>query len=76
MRFIIWVVTYFALYLICRFLFDESCGDYKYYEYRLAEEEKLLSQEKEIQTSHDGENKKVLFVFFKVKKRTLDMRWH
>uniref|UniRef100_A0A7N0UCQ5 SURP and G-patch domain-containing protein 1-like protein n=1 Tax=Kalanchoe fedtschenkoi TaxID=63787 RepID=A0A7N0UCQ5_KALFE len=27
-----------------KFLFDESCADYKYYEYRLIEEEKALSQ--------------------------------
>ncbi|KAF5736419.1 putative arginine/serine rich splicing factor sf4/14 [Tripterygium wilfordii] len=27
-----------------KFLFDESCADYKYYEYQLAEEEKALSQ--------------------------------
>ncbi|XP_076900067.1 SURP and G-patch domain-containing protein 1-like protein [Bidens hawaiensis] len=26
------------------FLFDESCADYKYYEYRLAEEEKILGK--------------------------------
>uniref|UniRef100_A0A7N1A4T7 SURP motif domain-containing protein n=1 Tax=Kalanchoe fedtschenkoi TaxID=63787 RepID=A0A7N1A4T7_KALFE len=33
-----------------KFLFDESCADYKYYEYRLIEEEKVLSQ-----TSNKGE---------------------
>lgn len=37
---------------ICRFLFDESCPDYKYYEYQLSEEEKALSQTSEAQTSH------------------------
>lgn len=37
-----------------QFLFDESCADYKYYEYRLAEEEKLLSQSKGVQTPHSG----------------------
>ncbi|XP_022733325.1 SURP and G-patch domain-containing protein 1-like protein isoform X2 [Durio zibethinus] len=34
-----------------KFLFDESCSDYKYYEYQLAEEEKALLQNKESQTS-------------------------
>ncbi|KAF3628119.1 SURP and G-patch domain-containing protein 1-like protein [Capsicum annuum] len=34
------------------FLFDESCPDYKYYEYQLSEEEKALSQTSEAQTSH------------------------
>ncbi|WMV10873.1 hypothetical protein MTR67_004258 [Solanum verrucosum] len=34
------------------FLFDESCPDYKYYEYQLSEEEKALSQTCETQTSH------------------------
>ena len=38
----------------CRFLFDDSCADYKYYEHRLAEEEKGLSQTREPQTSHNG----------------------
>ncbi|KAE8660866.1 SURP and G-patch domain-containing protein 1-like protein [Hibiscus syriacus] len=33
-----------------KFLFDESCSDYKYYAYRLAEEEKALSENKEPQT--------------------------
>ncbi|KAE8038205.1 hypothetical protein FH972_010737 [Carpinus fangiana] len=37
-----------------KFLFDESCSDYKYYEHRLAEEEKGLSQTREPQTSHNG----------------------
>lgn len=37
-----------------KFLFDESCADFKYYEYRLAEEEKALSQAKESQTPHNG----------------------
>ncbi|XP_010523679.1 PREDICTED: SURP and G-patch domain-containing protein 1-like protein [Tarenaya hassleriana] len=37
-----------------KFLFDESCADYKYYEYRLAEEEKDLSQTKESQVSRSG----------------------
>lgn len=35
-----------------KFLFDESCPDYKYYEYQLSEEEKALSQTSEAQTSH------------------------
>lgn len=37
-----------------RFLFDEGCSDYKYYEYRLAEEEKALSQTRDSQTSQSG----------------------
>ncbi|XP_059311539.1 SURP and G-patch domain-containing protein 1-like protein isoform X2 [Lycium ferocissimum] len=37
-----------------KFLFDESCPDYKYYEYRLSEEEKALSQTSDAQTSHSG----------------------
>ncbi|GLT60713.1 hypothetical protein SLA2020_334690 [Shorea laevis] len=40
-----------------KFLFDESCADYKYYEYRLAEEERALSQNKESQNPrNDGMN--------------------
>ncbi|KAF7835996.1 SURP and G-patch domain-containing protein 1-like protein isoform X1 [Senna tora] len=30
-----------------KFLFDEKCADYKYYQYRLAQEEKVLSQSRE-----------------------------
>ncbi|XWS45693.1 hypothetical protein CRYUN_Cryun14cG0001700 [Craigia yunnanensis] len=37
-----------------KFLFDESCSDYKYYEYRLAEEEKALLQNKESLTPQSG----------------------
>ncbi|XP_039008574.1 SURP and G-patch domain-containing protein 1-like protein isoform X2 [Hibiscus syriacus] len=37
-----------------KFLFDESCSDYKYYAYRLAEEEKALSEDKEQQTPQSG----------------------
>ncbi|XWS35488.1 hypothetical protein CRYUN_Cryun20dG0001700 [Craigia yunnanensis] len=37
-----------------KFLFDESCSDYKYYAYRLAEEEKALLQNKESQTPQSG----------------------
>nr|CAN62489.1 hypothetical protein VITISV_035536 [Vitis vinifera] len=37
-----------------KFLFDEGCADYKYYEYRLAEEEKTLSQTRDSQTSQSG----------------------
>ncbi|KAE8720889.1 SURP and G-patch domain-containing protein 1-like protein [Hibiscus syriacus] len=37
-----------------KFLFDESCSDYKYYAYRLAEEENALSQNKEQQTHQSG----------------------
>lgn len=40
--------------VLCRFLFDESCADYKYYEYRIAEEEKVISQTREYQTSRIG----------------------
>ncbi|KAK4372186.1 hypothetical protein RND71_007570 [Anisodus tanguticus] len=36
-----------------KFLFDESCPDYKYYEYRLGEEEKALSQTTDAETSHN-----------------------
>lgn len=35
---------------ICRFLFDENCPEYKYYKYRLSEEEKALPQSKDSQT--------------------------
>ncbi|KAJ4711659.1 SURP and G-patch domain-containing protein 1-like protein [Melia azedarach] len=34
-----------------KFLFDETCADYKYYEYRLAEEEKSLSETGETPSS-------------------------
>ncbi|KAI4339059.1 hypothetical protein MLD38_024041 [Melastoma candidum] len=34
-----------------KFLFDETCADYKYYEYRLAEEEIVLQQSREAQVS-------------------------
>ncbi|XP_039034301.1 SURP and G-patch domain-containing protein 1-like protein isoform X2 [Hibiscus syriacus] len=37
-----------------KFLFDESCSDYKYYAHRLAEEEKSLSENKEQQTPQSG----------------------
>ncbi|XP_057807670.1 SURP and G-patch domain-containing protein 1-like protein isoform X2 [Salvia miltiorrhiza] len=37
-----------------KFLFDESCSDYKYYEYRLSEEEKALSQTRDSQTLESG----------------------
>lgn len=37
-----------------QFLFDANCADYKYYEFRLAEEEKALSQNKESQPSRSG----------------------
>ena len=37
-----------------RFLFDLSCADYKYYEHRVQEEEKLLAHQKEAQLSHPG----------------------
>ncbi|KAM7508991.1 hypothetical protein LguiA_019444 [Lonicera macranthoides] len=37
-----------------KFLFDESCADYKYYEYRLSEEEKSLSQSRDSPPSQSG----------------------
>ncbi|XP_041999779.1 SURP and G-patch domain-containing protein 1-like protein [Salvia splendens] len=37
-----------------KFLFDESCPDYKYYEYRLSEEEEALSQTRDSHTSESG----------------------
>ncbi|KAH9710082.1 SURP and G-patch domain-containing protein 1-like protein [Citrus sinensis] len=37
-----------------KFLFDETCADYKYYEYRLVEEETSLTETMEVQTSHSG----------------------
>lgn len=40
-----------------KFLFDESCADYKYYEYRLIEEEKALTYSMDSQTSQTGAGK-------------------
>ncbi|XP_052193312.1 SURP and G-patch domain-containing protein 1-like protein [Diospyros lotus] len=37
-----------------KFLFDESCADYKYYEHQLSEEKKALSLNKDSQTSQSG----------------------
>ncbi|XP_039811094.1 SURP and G-patch domain-containing protein 1-like protein isoform X1 [Panicum virgatum] len=37
-----------------KFLFDKHCPDYKYYEFRLAEEEKILAQSKEAEASRNG----------------------
>ncbi|TVU11146.1 hypothetical protein EJB05_44713 [Eragrostis curvula] len=37
-----------------KFLFDKSCPDYKYYEFRLAEEEKARSQSKEAEGSKNA----------------------
>ncbi|KAL8500753.1 hypothetical protein ACS0TY_020368 [Phlomoides rotata] len=37
-----------------KFLFDVSCLDYKYYEYRLSEEEKALAQSRDSETSQNG----------------------
>ncbi|KAI3717328.1 hypothetical protein L1987_68889 [Smallanthus sonchifolius] len=37
-----------------KFLYDESCADYKYYEYRLTEEEKNLGQSVDSQIPHTG----------------------
>ncbi|KAK3127971.1 hypothetical protein QOZ80_7AG0580820 [Eleusine coracana subsp. coracana] len=39
-----------------KFLFDKSCSDYKYYEFRLAQEEKVLSQSKEAEASKNANN--------------------
>ncbi|VVB05446.1 unnamed protein product [Arabis nemorensis] len=39
-----------------KFLFDESCADYKYYAFRLAEEEKSISQTKESGVLHSGDS--------------------
>lgn len=37
-----------------KFLFDENCADYKYYYYRLSEEEKALLWARDSQTSQSG----------------------
>ncbi|KAK3132423.1 hypothetical protein QOZ80_6AG0521230 [Eleusine coracana subsp. coracana] len=37
-----------------KFLFDKSCSDYKYYEFRLVQEEKVLSQSKEAEASKNA----------------------
>ncbi|KAF9675613.1 hypothetical protein SADUNF_Sadunf09G0050400 [Salix dunnii] len=37
-----------------KFLFDENCTDFKYYQYRLAEEEKALSQNRDSEFSSSG----------------------
>ncbi|XP_073029856.1 SURP and G-patch domain-containing protein 1-like protein isoform X3 [Primulina eburnea] len=39
-----------------KFLFDENCSDYKYYLYRLSEEQKGLAQSRDSQTSQNGES--------------------
>ncbi|XP_027106833.2 SURP and G-patch domain-containing protein 1-like protein isoform X1 [Coffea arabica] len=39
-----------------KFLFDQSCSDYKYYEYRLSEEEKALSESMDNQTPQSAGN--------------------
>ncbi|KNA18115.1 hypothetical protein SOVF_073810 isoform B [Spinacia oleracea] len=38
-----------------RFLFDGDCTEYKYYEYRIQEEEKSLALNKDLQTTHSGD---------------------
>ncbi|KAJ0253553.1 SURP and G-patch domain-containing protein 1-like protein [Hirschfeldia incana] len=38
-----------------KFLFDESCADYKYYAFRLSEEEKSISQAKESGALYSGD---------------------
>lgn len=45
---------YLAFVFMYRFLFDKGCADYKYYEYQLAEEEKILSHSRDSQTSQSG----------------------
>ncbi|XP_058073529.1 SURP and G-patch domain-containing protein 1-like protein [Magnolia sinica] len=37
-----------------KFLFDVNCADYKYYEYRLLEEEKIFAQKSDSQSSHSA----------------------
>ncbi|XP_052727280.1 SURP and G-patch domain-containing protein 1-like protein isoform X2 [Vigna angularis] len=37
-----------------KFLFDERCAEYKYYEYQLAQEEKALAQTRESQVPRNG----------------------
>ncbi|XP_073157134.1 SURP and G-patch domain-containing protein 1-like protein [Henckelia pumila] len=37
-----------------KFLFDESCSDFKYYEYRLREEQTALSETRDSQSSSSG----------------------
>ncbi|ESW21046.1 hypothetical protein PHAVU_005G036800 [Phaseolus vulgaris] len=37
-----------------KFLFDERCAEYKYYEYQLAQEEKALAQSRESQVPRNG----------------------
>ena len=44
----------FLLYQSCRFLFDEDCIEYKYYEFRIQEEEKALAPSKDLQTTPSG----------------------
>ncbi|KAH6767657.1 SWAP domain-containing protein / D111/G-patch domain-containing protein [Perilla frutescens var. hirtella] len=39
-----------------KFLFDESCSDYKYYEYQLSEEQKALPQSRDSQTLQSGQS--------------------
>lgn len=48
------VVCLLGCLIIGRFLFDVGCADYKYYEHRLIEEEKLLANAKEPQASLTG----------------------
>lgn len=47
-------IVLIQFFVIFRFLFDKNCSDYKYYEFRLAEEEMLLAQSKEAQASKHG----------------------
>jgi len=51
-------------WVICRFLFDKHCPDYKYYEYQLAEEEKALAQSKEAEASKSGSWHNFFVVFY------------
>ncbi|KAF9595993.1 hypothetical protein IFM89_006920, partial [Coptis chinensis] len=42
--------------MLCRFLFDTGCADYKYYESRLIEEERLLAPTVDFQTQSGSSN--------------------
>lgn len=51
-------------WVICRFLFDKHCPDYRYYEFQLAEEEKALAQSKEAEASKSGSSHNFFVVFY------------
>lgn len=44
----------FIMNAVCRFLFDPSCADYKYYEYKLIEEEKALAKSRDSHAAYSG----------------------